>query len=191
MPRRKRHQHEYPNSCLQSEKEDADFELFAEAYLVATGFELEVEGSETGTQDFTCSRSDGLTVGVELTELRRAPEDAFWERILQRRDEMEPWDAVDELWRLLGQKSKKKANYSTKYNIVLVLNCDADFRLLQSFAINVPYEDYQSLGLDEIWLGDYRGVRTGAHCSIALFGLYPNNIRELTERPGWDMKRFG
>ena len=54
VPRRK-HQHEYPNSCLQSEKEDADFELFAEAYLVATGFELEVEGSETGTQEFTCS----------------------------------------------------------------------------------------------------------------------------------------
>ena len=89
-----------------------------------------------------------------------------------------------------GKNLRKKANYSRKYNIVLVLNCDADFRLLQSFAINVPYEDYESLGLDEIWLGDYRGVRTGAHCSIALFGLYPNDIRELTERPGWDMKRF-
>jgi hypothetical protein len=70
VPRRKRHQHEYPNSRIQREKEEADFEAFAEAYLRSTGLALEEEGSDTGTQDFTCARSDGLIVGVEFTELR-------------------------------------------------------------------------------------------------------------------------
>ena len=99
MPWRKRHQHEYPNSRIQREKEAADFEPFSEAYLAATGLALEgYEGPELGgTQDFTCSRSDRLTVGVEFTELRRSPEKAFWDGVLDRRDEMDPWDAVDEL----------------------------------------------------------------------------------------------
>jgi hypothetical protein len=191
VPRRKRHQHEYPNSRIQREKEEADFDAFAEAYHRATGLALEEEGSDKGTQDFTCSRSDGLIVGIEFPELRRPPEDAFWQGILDRRDEMDPWAAIDELWRLLEQKSRKKANYSTEYNIVLVQSCDADFRLLLRFAIDMPYEDLESLGINEIWLGDYCGVRIGAHSSIPLFGLYPNDRRQLTERPDWDAKPFG
>jgi hypothetical protein len=117
--------------------------------------------------------------------------DNHGESILDRRDEMDPWDAVDELWRLLEQKSRKKANYSTEYNILLVQSCDTDFRLVLRFAIDMPYEDLESLGINEIWLGDYCGVRIGAHSSIPFFGLYPSDRRQLTERPDWDAKPFG
>jgi len=191
MPRRKRHIHEYPNSRIQREKEEADFEPFADAYLTATGLILEEVGSDSGTQDFTCERSDGKLVGVEFTELRRPPDDIFWQSVLHRRYEMDPQDAVDELWRLIEQKSERRANYSTKYNIVLVQNCDADFWLLCRMALHIPYEDYRSLRLREIWLGDYRGIREGAHHSILLFGIYPKRIRTLTDRPGWDANPFG
>src|ERR1700747_287178 len=34
-----------------------------------TGLTLAEVGSDSGTQDFTCERSDGKTVGAELTEL--------------------------------------------------------------------------------------------------------------------------
>jgi hypothetical protein len=138
LPRRKRHQHEYPNSRIQREKEEADFEPFADAYLTATGLILEEVGSDLGTQDFTCERSDGKLVGVEFTELRRSPDDIFWQSVLDRRDEMDPQDAIDELWRLIEQKSERRANYSTKYNIVLVQNCDADFWLLCRMALHIP-----------------------------------------------------
>jgi hypothetical protein len=191
MPRRKRHVHEYSNARIQSEKEEADFEPFADAYLAATGLTLEHAGSNKGTQDFTCERSDGKLIGVEFTELRRSPDDRFWQSILDRRYEMDPQDAVDELWRLIEQKSAKLVNYSTKYNIVLVQNCDADFQLLCRMALHIPYEDYRSLALREIWLGDYCGIREGAHSSILLFGLYPKRFRTLIERAGWDQKPYG
>jgi hypothetical protein len=191
VPRRKRHVHEYPNSRIQREKEEADFEPFVDAYHAATGLALKEVGSDAGTQDFTCERSDGKLVGVEFTELRRAPDDMFWQSVLDRRDEMDPQDAADELWRLLEQKSAKRDNYSTKYNIVLVQNCDADFRILCRMALHIPYEDYRSLRLKEIWLGDYCGVRQGAHSSILLFGLYPKRIRQLLGRPDWDAKPYG
>lgn len=191
MPRRKRHVHEYPNSRIQAEKEEADFRPFVDAYHAATGLILEEVGSDRGTQDFTCQRSDGKLVGIDFTELRRSPNDQFWQVILDRRYEMERWDAVDELWRLLEQKSEKQKNYSTKYNVVLVQNCDADFDLLCRMALRVPYEDYRSLALREIWLGDYRGIREGAHMSIELFDLYPKHIRVLVPRSGWDAKPYG
>jgi hypothetical protein len=191
MPRRKRHVHEYSNARIQSEKEDADFQPFVDAYHAATGLILEAVGCSTGTQDFTCERSDGKIVGVEFTELRRSPDDMFWESVLDRRYEMDAQDAVDELWRLIEQKSAKLANYSTKYNIVLVQNCDADFQLFCQMALHIPYEDYRNLRLREIWLGDYRGIREGAHSSILLFGLYPKRIRSLTGRAGWDTKPYG
>jgi hypothetical protein len=41
MPRRKRHVHEYPNSPIQAEKEEADFRPFVDAYHAATGLILE------------------------------------------------------------------------------------------------------------------------------------------------------
>jgi hypothetical protein len=193
MPRKKRHQHEYPNSRIQREKEEADFEAFAVAYLAATGLTLEDVGSDSGTQDFTCERSDGKTVGVEFTELRRgiSPDEVFWQSILYRRYEMDSIDAVDEFWRLIEQKSAKRINYSTKYNIILVQNCDADFHSLFRLSLHIPYEDYRGLGLREIWLGDYRGIREGAHREIELYGIYPRRIRGLTPRSGWDLKPYG
>jgi hypothetical protein len=191
MPRRTREEAQLDDR-LKREAEEADLGAFIRAYRRATGLQLtDPERPEIGTQDFVCQRSNGLTVGVELTQTCRPPEKAFWERTFHHMYEMDIGDGVCELGRLLMQKSDKVPLYSTKDNLLLLINCECDFDGLIYMAEGMPMSDFKNSGFQEIWLGDYSGIRSGAHRTINLFGLYPPKFRRLIERPDWDAKPYG
>jgi hypothetical protein len=175
---------------LKSEGEDDDFAVFAAAYQRATGDRLAIE-DRPEPPDFLCIREDGTIVGVELTQLRRSPEDTHWSAILHRQYNMPAWDALAEAIRLLEQKATKLPKFPTKENILVFISCEAEFDSLVSLLHESPTDELRAYGFDEIWLGDFRGIREGAHASIALAGLYPMEIRGIHPRPYWDEKPLG
>jgi hypothetical protein len=104
---------------------------------------------------------------------------------------MDVGDALDELGRLILQKSQKIKGYKTESNILVLVSCEADFGPLCHLALAIPPEDFKASGFDEIWIGDYTGLRESAHRGIVLLGLHPLEARGVTERPDWDVKPFG
>lgn len=175
---------------LKGEAEEEDFDRFAAAYRRATGISLEVE-ERPDPPDFVCIRDDGGIVGVELTQIRRSPDGAMWDRILDKQDDMRAWDAYAEFERLLYQKAAKLPKFPTRENILVVLSCEAEFAGLLFYLKDMPLSEFEQTGFQEIWVGDYQGVREGAHRHIQLFGLYPAHLRELTPRPDSDWKPYG
>ncbi len=178
------------DAYLKAEAEDGDFELFVDAYVRATGERLTaIDRPEP--PDFRCVRGDDSEVGVELTQIMRSPDDVHWEQVLYRKIEMETWKAVDEFGRLVDQKSGKLLNFPTSENILLLQSCDANFGALCRFLLEIPLKEFEATGFQEIWLGDYQGVREGAHYAIELHGLFPEEVRIHVPRPDWDQKPFG
>jgi hypothetical protein len=179
---------ESPNRQLEA----ADFALFASAYRRATGITLTVV-SRPDPPDFICELPNGEIVGVELTQIRRSPDNAFWDRVLDYMDFMDPYDAFVEVGRLLDQKGKKLPQFPTAddTNILVLISCEAEFDVLLRLLQDLPLSDLEESGFDEVWLGEYAGVRQGAHREIELFGLYPEEFREVTGRPGYDQKPYG
>ena len=91
---------------------------------------------------------------------------------------------------LMKQKSSKIKYYKTSKNILVLQNEESDFAVMCADVKNIPLEDFQSAGFDEIWLADYSGIRKGIHSEIELFGMYPANLRTLTTRSDHDTKRY-
>lgn len=180
----------YWDRRLKAEAEDDDFELFAAAYLRATGIELIVE-DRPEPPDFECRRSDGSLIGVELTQITWSPDDAMWHRIIEKSGDM-PFDrAVKEAERLLIKKSNKLSLFSTDKNILLLIVNDAEFALFCHFLSSLPISIYEEFGFTEVWVGDYTGIREGAHYAIEMQGLYPEHTRVVVPRPDWDAKPYG
>ena len=46
-------------------------------------------------------------------------------------------------------------------------------------------------GFEEIWLGDFKSIRDGAHRELRLFGLYPEECQVFSERSMFDQKPYG
>jgi hypothetical protein len=177
-------------ASFRKEEEHKDLLVFLDAYERATGERLDLLESREDP-DFVCVRPDESEIGIELTQIRRSPDDAFWEEILDQRDEMDPDAAADELWRLAEKKARRRGQYRTAVTILVLLSCEADFRLLLSRASKIPIEDFSELGFHEIWLADFSGFRSGAHREAPIFGLYPDDRRVLTNRSDFDSKPFG
>jgi hypothetical protein len=174
---------------LRKERERSDLEVFLPCYGRATGLVLEVE-EEAENPDFIATRPDGEQLGIELTSVREAPADSFYRPILTGNPEWDPMDAVDQMMFLLRQKSSKVKNYKTSKNILVLQNEESDFAAMCADVKNIPIEDFQSAGFDEIWLADYSGIRKGIHSEIELFGMYPTNLRKLTPRSDRDKKPY-
>jgi hypothetical protein len=174
---------------LRKEQERTDLDLFLPCYRRATGVVLEVE-EEAENPDFIATRSDGERLGIELTAVREAPVDSFYRPILTGNPEWDPMDAVDQMMFLIEQKSSKIKNYQTSKNILVLQNEESDFAAMCADVKNIPIEDFQSAGFDEIWLADYSGIRRGIHSEIELFGMYPVNLRTLTPRSDRDKKPY-
>jgi len=174
-------------------KKDAeieDIEAFLAAHSRATDAKLSFEHASE-SPDAICSRADGTRVGVEITNVRRSPEKAFWEATLDWRDEMDFGEAVDEIVRLTGQKSSLRPQFSTTDNILVLAICEADFQMVVALVKAIPIDDWADTGFSEIWLADFKGIRDGAHREVQLFGLFPEEYRVVTGRSFYDQKPYG
>ncbi len=75
---------------------------FLEAYEWTTKSALSV--IECGENpDFICARETAEIIGVELTKVMRRGDIARWERILDRKEEMAPYDMLMKVQSLLEQ----------------------------------------------------------------------------------------
>jgi len=172
------------------DEEATDIEAFTEAYEWATGESLEVE-THDDSPDAICVMPDGTIVGVEHTRIRRSPEDARWDAILNYRDEMSVEATYDEIVRLVYKKAALRQRFATEYNILLIAIYETEFRTAIAAAKLIPIEDLGDTGFDEVWLADLRGIRDGVHRSARLFGLYPDELRSLTDHRPLDQKPYG
>jgi hypothetical protein len=172
------------------EEEVEDIEAFLAAYSRATDSGLSLE-EVSESPDAICIRQDGSKVGVEITNVRRSPEQASWERIHNHHDEMDAEEAADEVIRLIGQKTSLRPQFKTAETILVVAICEADFNFVVNLVKGIPLDDWANTGFSEIWLADFRGIREGAHREARLFGLYPEEYRVVTERSWYDQKPYG
>lgn len=172
------------------DQELKDIELFVDAYERATGERLVFEGPGE-SPDAIYRRSDASIVGIELTEVRRSPDDAFWQSVLNYQDEMDFAEAVDEASRLVMKKAAKIGGFATRRTILVLAVSEADFEMTVGMAKLIPVEDFSNTGFEEVWIGDYLGIRSGAHREVRLFGLYPEQYRSLTGRSWFDQKPYG
>jgi len=60
------------------------------------------------SRDAICVRPDGTIVGIEYTRIRRSPEDALWDSILEYRDEMDIVTTSEELIRLILKQAVRR-----------------------------------------------------------------------------------
>lgn len=172
------------------EQEIADIEAFLAAYPRATQEELLVyEFGES--PDAVCTRPDGNKIGLEFTTIRRSPDKAFWDNIFGHRSEMDPDTTDDEIVRLIWQKAALRPQFRTKKTMLVLGICESDFDAAVSFASLIPLDDLYGTGFEEIWLADYTGIRVGAHREVRLFGLYPEDYRDITDRSWYDQKPYG
>jgi len=51
--------------------------------------------------DFICERLTGNEVGVELTKITRDPSDVFWDKVLDRKEHIEPYEALEYIRNLI------------------------------------------------------------------------------------------
>jgi len=150
--------------------ERTELEYFLDAYKYATGQRLELVYSHE-KPDFICNQPHGMLVGVELTQVMRDPRDALWDTIIKKKEEMNPYDAVEILYSLLEKKDISRAKNYGKW----ADNCMLVFQIKECpISAIMPYivkDDYDSHGFSELWIADYSTLDT--YRAIELFGLSP------------------
>jgi hypothetical protein len=145
------------------ESERIDLDYFIKAYEWTTRERLtEIISAEC--PDFICSLSSGENVGVELVRVMRDPEEAQFDKIINKKYEAEPQETLDRI------RSKHYGEWADKTILVLGL-FDCSFWSLRPFLAKDIQEDFASPGFIEVWLADYTGVE--AYRDIELFGLFP------------------
>lgn len=173
------------------EEERIGLDYFIDAYKWVTGEQLTELGSFE-SPDFICARATGQQIGVELTEVRRDPREALWDRILDLKYEADAQDTLDRIFALIEKKDKARStnygNWADKTILVLQL-CDCSLWSLRNFLTDDIREDFSGYGFVEIWLADYTGIE--AYRDIELFGLFPAKWWGYHQRQNPYRKPFG
>jgi hypothetical protein len=173
------------------EIERSDLAYFIDAYKWVTGEQLTELGSYE-RPDFICARSNGEKIGVELVCVMRDPEEAQFERIVDKKLQADPQETLDRIFSLLDEKDKKRANdygcWKDKTILVMRLS-DCSILSLQPFLTNDMKNDFDSYGFVEIWLADYSGIE--AYRDIELFGLVPSKWWGYHQRENPYRKPYG
>jgi hypothetical protein len=172
------------------EVEWLELEPFLQAYKWTTGGALSV--IESGENpDFVCIRPTGDIIGIELTKVTRRRDVAKWERILESKEEMAPYDMLIAVQALLDRKeTARRARYAAHVpQTMLVLqlvdgSLDVLHRLLDGSKL-----EFEAHGFAEVWLADYSGLE--AYGDIELFGLSPESWWGYHRRPWPDRKSYG
>lgn len=170
--------------------ERIELEPFLGAYQFVTGEHLSVVAC-LENPDFICERPSGAEVGVELTKVTRDPRDVFWEKILDRKEHIDPYVAQEYIHHLVEKKERARtARYTVQVNeTILVLQIiDGSLDVVQ-VALEGLEEDFTDHGFCEIWLADYSGLE--AYGDIELFGLYPKPWWGYHQRLWPDRKPYG
>jgi hypothetical protein len=163
---------------------------FLEAYEWVTGESLTLIFCDE-SPDFICKRQNGKEVGIELSRVTREPEDIFFERILNHKEEMDIYTAQEFMHYLIEKKEKaREKSYTTKVleNILVLQLVDNSLKTLQA-GMEGLQADFVNHGFEEIWLADYSGLE--AYGDIELFGLYPEKWWGYHVRPWLDRKPYG
>jgi hypothetical protein len=170
--------------------EGMELDPFLEAYEWTTETTLSVVESGENP-DFLCVRESGEIIGLELTKAMRRRDIARWQRIINRQEEMAPYDMLMEIQALLEEKEQaRKLRYAARIaETMLVLQLvDGSLNALQHLldGMNNEFKDH---GFAEVWLADYSGLE--AYGDIELFGLSPDKWWGYHERPWPDRKPYG
>ncbi|MGD0020908.1 MAG: hypothetical protein ABSC54_01255 [Smithellaceae bacterium] len=170
--------------------ERSELELFIDAYEWITGGALSIiEADES--PDFICERPDGSRVGVELTKITRDKNVIFAEKVLDRKYEIDAYEASDYIHYLLERKEENRAtNYVLKVakNILVLQLVDGTLDNIM-WVFDGLQNDFVDHGFEEVWLADYSGYK--AYGDIELFGLYPECWWGYHQRPCPYRKPYG
>lgn len=164
---------------------------FVDVYEIVTGLKIsKVDRSER--PDFIVHRSDGLTIGIELTKITRDPNTQFVEKI-HRTKIIEDHDFVlNELYRLIEQKEQKikDGNWALPQNTLLVLQLmDINISELLWVFDKSLQKDFTQYIFSEIWIADYSGIE--AYGDLELFCLKPIKLWGYHQRLHPDRKPYG
>ncbi len=172
------------------EVEKGELDLFLDAYELATGIRLEITFG-TESPDFICIQPNGEKIGVELTKITRDPRDASWEIILEKKEEMDSYEALEEMQRLVDKKEKTRVkwyNKNVEKTILVFQLIDCSIETLKSTLEDLKYE-FKDHGFCEIWLADYTGLE--AFGDIELFCLFPLKCWGFYKRLWQNQKPYG
>jgi len=134
------------------EVEREHLRLFLDAYERATG-ETFPEMYDCETPDFMGRDDEGRAVGIELVQLRFAPD----ERHIRRIFPPEPHDS-DAWWRLLELMHEKDLTlkkghwHQCERKILVVVLVDTS---IEAIATGTDTDTPREEGFDEVWLADY------------------------------------
>lgn len=170
--------------------EGIELEPFLAAHEWTTDGALSVVESGENP-DFICARANGEIIGLELTKVMRRRDIARWQRILDRQDEMAPYDMLMEIQALIEQKEEaRKARYAARVaQTILVLQLvDGSLDVLVHLLDGLN-DEFKEHGFAEVWLADYSGLEP--YGDIEIFGLYPNEWWGYHQRPWPDRKPYG
>jgi hypothetical protein len=174
---------------MKREEEAGDIAAFLEVYPRATGETLEWVGGDEAP-DAICERPDGTLIGVEHTRIVRSPNEAHDDLIFEQRDDMDIRATLDALEAQILKKSELRLKYNPDRCILLVAIYETEFDALARVAAGTM-NWLDETGFEEIWLGDFKSIRDGAHRELRLFGLYPDEFRSFSERSIFDQKPYG
>lgn len=149
-----------------------DIYFFLEAYLQVTGKTLSLVACSE-SPDFICERQTGQRLGVELTRVRRE-RDTFWEKTLDKKEEIDPYEALDCIHSQMEKKEKLRASHyikQVKENILVLQLTDGSLDSFVSLLENLKSE-FTYHGFVEVWLADY--CKLEMYSGIDLFCLYPS-----------------
>jgi hypothetical protein len=161
-----------------------------EAYEWVTKEKLTKVGSNE-SPDFICSRPNGEKIGLEISEVMRDPRDATYEEIIKYKYEQDPWDAMQEIYRLIEKKDRQRASNYGRWSdqTILVLKLSECSLSDLLYHLDGLEEDYAEFGFLEIWLADFTGQE--AYGDIELFGLSPARWWGYHQRPDPYRKPYG
>ena len=163
---------------------------FLKMYEWVTGESLSlVESGEN--PDFVCKRPDGSKVGIELSKVTRDPHDIFWQRVLDRKNEIDAYDATECIHHLIQKKEEARSSRyvsRVKDNLLVLQLVDGSIDSIK-WIFDGLQADFTNHGFLEIWLVDYSGYE--AYGDIELFGLYPERWWGYHQRPWPNRKPYG
>lgn len=168
---------------MKKEKEQEALNYFLDAYESITGEGLEVLAA-TERPDFICVRKNGKQVGIELVKVRRGhPNDALWDRIIEKQDFMSLERALEMIQRVANEKEEKRKEPDWKLSesaILIIELRDIPLAGIRNCISNEILPDLFSLGFEEVWLADFSALE--AYDNVELFCILPEERRGYYSR---------